>query len=291
MYVYCCTTPDHPPLLPHLRNTEGNMDEFSPTGELTADSYPNWLRFHIGINRYELYSRHNPVIDALLKDLVTQRITSVGESVNHGSEFHSPLKIPSWCSRDLEWKTTFTLGLLNNLFLAKYLQLVQKHDRAGPHSSMNLGGWESTHKWYWQYSFIHLHETTQLSILGLGQRGLFGFRWVDNCCACGLNLCSFWLWLCLTEVRVEGCFIIFPFLKSSSASFPLPSSCCYVLLTGASITALPCLATLKDIELYLLRSLHQHSTGCNVSYVSCWNRCNVMPRSLYTSVLHAHRFP
>ncbi|GLD57598.1 extracellular serine/threonine protein kinase FAM20C-like protein [Lates japonicus] len=58
-------------------NAEGNVDEFSPTGELTADSYPNWLRFHIGINRYELYSRHNPVIDALLKDLVTQRITSV----------------------------------------------------------------------------------------------------------------------------------------------------------------------------------------------------------------------
>lgn len=58
-------------------NGEGAMNEFSPTGELTADSYPNWLRFHIGINRYELYSRHNPVIDALLKDLVTQRITSV----------------------------------------------------------------------------------------------------------------------------------------------------------------------------------------------------------------------
>lgn len=58
-------------------NGEGTVDEFSPTGELTADSYPNWLRFHIGINRYELYSRHNPVIDALLKDLVTQRITSV----------------------------------------------------------------------------------------------------------------------------------------------------------------------------------------------------------------------
>ncbi|XP_072229069.1 extracellular serine/threonine protein kinase FAM20C [Leuresthes tenuis] len=56
---------------------EGNVGEFSPTGMLTADSYPNWLRFHIGINRYELYSRHNPVIDALLKDLLTQRITSV----------------------------------------------------------------------------------------------------------------------------------------------------------------------------------------------------------------------
>lgn len=71
--------------LPVPRNNEGNMDEFSPTGELTADTYPNWLRFHIGINRYELYSRHNPVIDALLKDLVTQRITSVGESRGAGA--------------------------------------------------------------------------------------------------------------------------------------------------------------------------------------------------------------
>ncbi|KAM6905091.1 extracellular serine/threonine protein kinase FAM20C isoform 2-T2 [Xenentodon cancila] len=58
-------------------NEDGNEDEFSPTGEATAESYPNWLRFHIGINRYELYPRHSPVLDALLKDLVTQRITSV----------------------------------------------------------------------------------------------------------------------------------------------------------------------------------------------------------------------
>ncbi|XP_030629369.1 extracellular serine/threonine protein kinase FAM20C [Chanos chanos] len=56
---------------------KGKDDEFTPTGELSTDSYPNWLRFHIGINRYELYSRHNPVIDAMLKDLVSQRITSV----------------------------------------------------------------------------------------------------------------------------------------------------------------------------------------------------------------------
>lgn len=74
---------------PHLlslffrHNEEGNAEEeeeFSPTGEVTAESYPNWLRFHIGINRYELYSRHSLVLDALLKDLVTQRITSVGKS-------------------------------------------------------------------------------------------------------------------------------------------------------------------------------------------------------------------
>uniref|UniRef100_A0A8C6TKC7 FAM20C golgi associated secretory pathway kinase a n=1 Tax=Neogobius melanostomus TaxID=47308 RepID=A0A8C6TKC7_9GOBI len=52
-------------------------DEFSPTVEGTAESYPNWLRFHIGINRYELYPRHSAVLEALLKDLVSQKITSV----------------------------------------------------------------------------------------------------------------------------------------------------------------------------------------------------------------------
>ncbi|KAI4890454.1 hypothetical protein NFI96_025580 [Prochilodus magdalenae] len=60
-------------------HNEGNEEEeeYSPTGEATAESYPNWLRFHIGINRHELYSRHNPVVEALLKDLQSQRITSV----------------------------------------------------------------------------------------------------------------------------------------------------------------------------------------------------------------------
>ncbi|KAJ4932307.1 hypothetical protein JOQ06_010732 [Pogonophryne albipinna] len=60
-------------------NEEGNEEEeeFSPTGQVMAESYPNWLRFHIGINRYEMYSRHSVVLDALLKDLASQRITSV----------------------------------------------------------------------------------------------------------------------------------------------------------------------------------------------------------------------
>ncbi|NXX44515.1 FA20C kinase, partial [Tricholaema leucomelas] len=52
-------------------------EDFLPTGETSIDSYPNWLKFHIGINRYELYSRHNPAIEALLQDLVSQKITSV----------------------------------------------------------------------------------------------------------------------------------------------------------------------------------------------------------------------
>lgn len=56
---------------------EGPEDDFLPTGEAAADSYPNWLKFHIGINRYELYSRHNPAVEALLRDLGAQKITSV----------------------------------------------------------------------------------------------------------------------------------------------------------------------------------------------------------------------
>lgn len=63
------------PCRPHV-GAEGA--EFLSTGEAAVDSYPNWLKFHIGINRYELYSRHNPAIEALLHDLSSQRITSVG---------------------------------------------------------------------------------------------------------------------------------------------------------------------------------------------------------------------
>lgn len=65
----------------HHRQGEGKDGDYAPTGEISSDSYPNWLRFHIGINRHELYSRHNPVIDAMLKDLVSQRITSVGKTI------------------------------------------------------------------------------------------------------------------------------------------------------------------------------------------------------------------
>ncbi|KAG7253593.1 hypothetical protein CRUP_037128, partial [Coryphaenoides rupestris] len=60
-----------------MRVEEANGEAFGPTGALNADSYPNWLRFHIGINRYELYARNDPVVDALLKDLDSQKITSV----------------------------------------------------------------------------------------------------------------------------------------------------------------------------------------------------------------------
>ncbi|KAG8556636.1 hypothetical protein GDO81_018147 [Engystomops pustulosus] len=45
-----------------------------PTGDTAADTYPTWLKFHIGINRYELYPRQDPLIPILLKEMSTQRI-------------------------------------------------------------------------------------------------------------------------------------------------------------------------------------------------------------------------
>ncbi|XP_020389660.2 extracellular serine/threonine protein kinase FAM20C-like [Rhincodon typus] len=66
---------------PKLPRDWVNEDEedLAATGDPPIDSYPNWLKFHIGINRYELYSRRNPAIEALLEDLVSQQISSVGE--------------------------------------------------------------------------------------------------------------------------------------------------------------------------------------------------------------------
>ncbi|XP_043945630.1 extracellular serine/threonine protein kinase FAM20C [Protopterus annectens] len=62
---------------PEWQNEDNGDTKFSPTAETSVDSYPNWLKFHIGINRYELYSNSNPAIGNLLQDLTTQRITSV----------------------------------------------------------------------------------------------------------------------------------------------------------------------------------------------------------------------
>ncbi|XP_015274656.1 PREDICTED: extracellular serine/threonine protein kinase FAM20C-like [Gekko japonicus] len=46
------------------------------TEQMAKDPYPPWLRFNTGINRYELYGRHDPARHALLEDLATQEIVS-----------------------------------------------------------------------------------------------------------------------------------------------------------------------------------------------------------------------
>ncbi|XP_069509060.1 extracellular serine/threonine protein kinase FAM20C-like [Ambystoma mexicanum] len=45
-----------------------------PTGDAASDTYPTWLKFHIGINRYELYPRQDPLTPLLLDELATQKI-------------------------------------------------------------------------------------------------------------------------------------------------------------------------------------------------------------------------
>lgn len=45
-----------------------------PTGDAASDTYPTWLKFHIGINRHELYPRQDPLTPELLKELATEKI-------------------------------------------------------------------------------------------------------------------------------------------------------------------------------------------------------------------------
>lgn len=84
------------PLLQTSRHHEGNAEEeeYSPTGGATTEAYPNWLRFHVGINRYELYARHNSAIEALLKDLVSQSITSVGKQASRKQQQQNSIALP-----------------------------------------------------------------------------------------------------------------------------------------------------------------------------------------------------
>uniref|UniRef100_A0A8C5BIW5 FAM20C golgi associated secretory pathway kinase a n=1 Tax=Gadus morhua TaxID=8049 RepID=A0A8C5BIW5_GADMO len=67
----------YPRAYPHPFEGVAEEDEYRPTGEGAAESYPNWLRFHIGINRYQLFPRHSLALDALLRDLASLKITSV----------------------------------------------------------------------------------------------------------------------------------------------------------------------------------------------------------------------
>uniref|UniRef100_A0A8D0CBN4 FAM20 C-terminal domain-containing protein n=1 Tax=Salvator merianae TaxID=96440 RepID=A0A8D0CBN4_SALMN len=65
---------------------------------------PAWLQFYTGINRYELYARHDPVLQTLMKDLATQTILSSVQKPggtqlklimtfpNHGQALFKPMK-------------------------------------------------------------------------------------------------------------------------------------------------------------------------------------------------------
>lgn len=44
----------------------------------SSDSHPPWLRFHLGISRWQLYPHRDPNAEALTQQLATQRVVSAG---------------------------------------------------------------------------------------------------------------------------------------------------------------------------------------------------------------------
>ncbi len=57
-----------------------------PNHPVTFDPEASWLQFHLGINRYALYSRDDGIIDRLLRDMQTARVISAGQrEINPGS--------------------------------------------------------------------------------------------------------------------------------------------------------------------------------------------------------------
>ncbi|XP_055518979.1 extracellular serine/threonine protein kinase FAM20C-like [Leucoraja erinacea] len=75
-----------------------------PDGDSPADTYPNWLKFYIGINRYELYAQNSSLLASLLNELATLKIVRVVQKLggtqlkltmtlnNFGKALFKPLK-------------------------------------------------------------------------------------------------------------------------------------------------------------------------------------------------------
>ncbi|RXM91010.1 Extracellular serine/threonine protein kinase FAM20C [Acipenser ruthenus] len=61
----------------------------------SVESYPPWLRFHLGINRYELYSRHEPALELLLEQLATHKIKSAVQKPG-GTQLKLVMSFPNY---------------------------------------------------------------------------------------------------------------------------------------------------------------------------------------------------
>lgn len=44
----------------------------------SSSSHPPWLRFHLGISRWQLYPHHDPNMEPLMQQLAAHRIVSAG---------------------------------------------------------------------------------------------------------------------------------------------------------------------------------------------------------------------
>lgn len=47
--------------------------------KVTFDPEASWLKFHLGINRYALYSRDDPAIPRLLKEMQSMTVIGAGD--------------------------------------------------------------------------------------------------------------------------------------------------------------------------------------------------------------------
>lgn len=47
--------------------------------KVTFDPDASWLKFHLGISRYALYSRDDPAVPRLLKEMQSMTVVSAGD--------------------------------------------------------------------------------------------------------------------------------------------------------------------------------------------------------------------
>ncbi|XP_062990629.1 extracellular serine/threonine protein kinase FAM20C-like [Elgaria multicarinata webbii] len=85
-----------------IRKSES--DEWTSNNKEKHDTNPTWLQFYTGINRHELYARHDPSRHALMEDLAMQEIVSSVQKTggtqlklimtfpNHGQALFKPMK-------------------------------------------------------------------------------------------------------------------------------------------------------------------------------------------------------
>ncbi|RVE75894.1 hypothetical protein OJAV_G00003210 [Oryzias javanicus] len=61
----------------------------------SSESHPPWLRFHLGITRWELYSHHDPNMELLTQQIATQRIVSAVQK-SGGTQLKLVMSFPNY---------------------------------------------------------------------------------------------------------------------------------------------------------------------------------------------------
>ena len=62
----------------HRQNSSEEDGYDKANWTVAAETHPTWLRFHLGITRWELYHRTDPLLDQITHYIATQRILNAG---------------------------------------------------------------------------------------------------------------------------------------------------------------------------------------------------------------------